>query len=130
MKPNPCKWCGATARNINGYYCPNLACEKNGKTGVDFATWQKNNPIGWHKYSTGADWPDFTNDVITDRDGVLNPNSENFGIRYTRKSIRHSLKSLKADLLQLACEAGCKDRAWGEQIDKMADDVRELIEKI
>ena len=48
----------------------------------------------------------------------------------SRKEIRRSLKSLKADLLQLACEAGCKDRILGEQIDKMADDVRELIEKI
>jgi hypothetical protein len=50
--------------------------------------------------------------------------------RLPRKSIRRSLKSLKAGLLQLACEAGCRDRAWGEQIDKMADDVRELIEKV
>lgn len=47
-----------------------------------------------------------------------------------RKEIRHELKSLKSDLRQLAAEACYKDRAWGEQIGRMADRVGEMVEKI
>jgi hypothetical protein len=50
--------------------------------------------------------------------------------RPTRKEIRRELKSLKADLCQLASEAGSKDRAWGEQVDRVADRVRELIGRV
>jgi len=47
-----------------------------------------------------------------------------------RKSLRRELKDIKSSLRQLAVEACCKDRILGEQIDRMADRVGEMADKI
>lgn len=50
--------------------------------------------------------------------------------RVPRKQIRRSLKEIRSDLRQFAAEVCSRDRIQGEQADRIADKVAELVEQI